>query len=65
MFAEVDSSRARQRGLTFRPVRDTIANTLAWAIVRSDRTRVNGLSPERETDLLARWLVMTRDEGHM
>ena len=51
---EVRNDRAMAAGLTFRPLSDTVASTLAW-----DRTRPRneplraGLSPERERQLLA------------
>jgi 2'-hydroxyisoflavone reductase len=49
--------RAREAGLTFRPLADTIRDTLAWDRTRGDEKgeRRAGLSPEREQALLARW----------
>ncbi len=55
MFPEADSSRAQAAGLRFRPTADTIADTLIWAIEHRDRRRQNGLSAERERQLLERW----------
>ncbi len=52
----VDSSRAVAAGLTFRPLADTVRDTLAWDATRpADLGRKAGLTPERERDLLAAW----------
>ena len=50
-FIEVDASRATAAGLTFRPLDDTVAATLA------DAGLVDGvgLTPERERELLTAW----------
>jgi len=50
-FMEVDATRATAAGLTFRPLDDTVAATLA------DAGLVDGvgLTPERETELLTAW----------
>ncbi|MCB0046209.1 MAG: NAD-dependent epimerase/dehydratase family protein [Caldilineaceae bacterium] len=43
-------------GLTFRPLAETIRDTLAWAQSRPADTPMNaGLTPEREAALLAAW----------
>ncbi|MDA0373018.1 MAG: NAD-dependent epimerase/dehydratase family protein [Planctomycetota bacterium] len=50
--------RAREKGLRFRPVADTIRDTLAWAEEESARRpmfRRTGLPPEREAEVLAAW----------
>ncbi|MBN2501568.1 MAG: SDR family oxidoreductase [Anaerolineales bacterium] len=53
---QVDISRALDAGLTFRPLSEIVADTLAWdRTLPTDRTWVNGLKPERETELLAAW----------
>ncbi len=50
-----DCRRAIELGLTFRPIADTIRDTLAWAKTRpADHKWRNGLSPEREAELLAK-----------
>jgi nucleoside-diphosphate-sugar epimerase len=54
-FSEVSAERAIASGLSFRPVRETVADTLAWSRAHPAVDRRNGLSPEREADLLARW----------
>lgn len=48
--------RALEAGLTFRPLADTIRDTLAWEKTRpADLPRRAGLTPEREAELLAAW----------
>jgi 2'-hydroxyisoflavone reductase len=50
-FLEVDVSRARAAGLTFRPLDDTVTATLAEA----ETAEGVGLTPERERALLEAW----------
>ena len=59
----VSNARARTKGLEFRPIGDTIRDTLEWARTsRGDRPfRRTGLRPEREQELLAKWHAKTRD----
>lgn len=50
--------RAQEKGLRFRPVADTIRDTLAWAqeeAARRPMFRRTGLPPEREAEVLAAW----------
>ena len=62
-FEDVDVSRAVRAGLTFRPIMETLRDTLAWARTlpegpRPPRVGVPlppALSAERERELLARW----------
>lgn len=50
----IDKALANQ--LTFRPVADTVRDTLAWTAQRpADYVWRNGLSPEREAALLTEW----------
>jgi 2'-hydroxyisoflavone reductase len=43
-------------GLTFRPLAETIVDTLAWDNTRpSDTQRKNGITHERESELLELW----------
>jgi 2'-hydroxyisoflavone reductase len=50
-----DVSKAVEAGLTFRPLAETIADTLAWDAEREwPRAEGVGLAPEREQELLAR-----------
>ena len=50
-----DTSRAVANGLTFRPLTDTVRDTLAWDRERGIPDLQAGLAPERETELLAAW----------
>ncbi len=51
-----DSSKAISAGLTFRPLTETIDETISWARQRSPKHQMRaGLSPERETQLLKAW----------
>ncbi len=52
-FSRVNISKAMNAGLTFRPLDETIKDTLAWAITRPmDYELKAGLKPEREKELL-------------
>jgi 2'-hydroxyisoflavone reductase len=52
----VDCSRARAAGLTFRPVAETVRDTLAWARTRpADHTWRAGLPAGREAEVLREW----------
>lgn len=57
-FGQVSNARAVATGLTFRPARDTIADTLAWFATlpaeRQAKLRA-GLTAEREAKVLAAW----------
>jgi 2'-hydroxyisoflavone reductase len=59
-FFAIDCGRAFAAGLTFRPLEETVRDTLAWDRGRpADAPRRAGLAPEREAELLAAW----RDRG--
>ena len=51
---EADVVKAVGAGLTFRPVEETAADTIAWDRTRKD-TKPVGLTPEREAELIAAW----------
>ncbi len=52
----VDNAKAVQAGLTFRPLPETIRDTLAWfEAEHPTRTLAYGASAEREAELLAAW----------
>ncbi len=52
-FSRVDVSKAIEAGLRFRPLEDTVRDTLAWAKARpADHQWRAGLTPEREQELL-------------
>jgi 2'-hydroxyisoflavone reductase len=50
---EADISRARAAGLTFRPLEETVRDTLAWAQEKDGWNDGVGLAEERERELLA------------
>jgi 2'-hydroxyisoflavone reductase len=53
-FSRVDVSKAIEAGLEFRPLGDTIRDTIAWAEMRpEDHPWRAGLKPEKEEELLA------------
>ncbi len=52
---EADVSRARAAGLTFRPLSETVGDTLAWAGTKDGWNDAVGLKPERERELLTEW----------
>ncbi len=53
-FSRIDVSRAIGAGLTFRPLEDTIRDTIAWAETRpEDHEWRAGLNPDKERILLA------------
>ncbi|MCA9874768.1 MAG: hypothetical protein KC441_13955, partial [Anaerolineales bacterium] len=55
-FSGVDCSKAQQAGLTYRPLLETVRDTRAWLNTRpADYAWRNGLSREREAELLALW----------
>jgi 2'-hydroxyisoflavone reductase len=62
-FARRDIGRAVRAGLTFRPFATTAADTLAWfqrqPTERQGKLRA-GLSPERESQLLAEWKASSK-----
>ncbi|MFZ1042897.1 MAG: SDR family oxidoreductase [Anaerolineales bacterium] len=52
-FSRVDISKAIKSGLKFRPLAETVKDTLAWANTRPPDHEWNaGLKPERESELL-------------
>jgi 2'-hydroxyisoflavone reductase len=61
-FLQADVSRAVAAGLRFRPVDETVADTLAWAretgaplVAESDRLGAAGMRPDREAELVGAW----------
>jgi len=56
-FFDFRSDRAIEKGLTFRPLQETIRATMDWSRARGeDYAWRAGLRPAREADLLAAWL---------
>ncbi len=57
-FGRINNRKAIGAGLTFRPLAKTVRDTLAWDQTRlAGSPRANGLSPERETELLNVWKI--------
>lgn len=55
-FFSTDCSKAFKAGLTFRPIAETVADTLAWDQTRDAAIELKaGLKPEREKELLEAW----------
>ncbi|HEX3267758.1 MAG TPA: hypothetical protein VHQ98_07240 [Gaiellaceae bacterium] len=61
-FIQADVSRAVAAGLRFRPVAETVADTLAWSretgaplVAETDRLGAAGMQPAREAELLGAW----------
>jgi nucleoside-diphosphate-sugar epimerase len=53
-FARIDISKAIQAGLTFRPLEETVRDTLEWAhTLPTDHVWKAGLTAEREAEVLA------------
>lgn len=62
-FADTPSRRAQAAGLRWRPVAETVRDTLAWHLTRpaAERDAMKaGLSPAREAALLAAWRAQGR-----
>ena len=56
--AQISNKRALDKGLTFRPLRDTARDTLAWFKSQPAERQAKlkaGLTPEREKDVLEAW----------
>jgi 2'-hydroxyisoflavone reductase len=63
-FMSLDCGRALARGLRFRPLADTVRDTLAWDRALPEGTeRRAGLSREREAGLLAAWKAQAGPAG--
>jgi 2'-hydroxyisoflavone reductase len=59
-FSDADVSRAVASGLRFRPIEETILDTLAWHAQRGSEAPLRaGLAMERERQLLAEWHANT------
>jgi 2'-hydroxyisoflavone reductase len=60
-FQQADISRALAARLRFRPLEETVRDTLEWArrngasLVTTSRTGTAGMAPEREAELLRAW----------
>ena len=54
-FSRMNCGKAIAMGLRFRPLEQTVRDTLAWHGTRGQVELKAGLKPERETELLAQW----------
>jgi 2'-hydroxyisoflavone reductase len=62
-FSRVDVSKAIGAGLTFRPLEDTIRDTIEWAEMRpADHEWRTGLTEEKEAELLA---ILKKDNNQI
>ncbi|MGN6110643.1 MAG: NAD-dependent epimerase/dehydratase family protein [Kofleriaceae bacterium] len=63
-FGSASNARAVKAGLTFRPIRETAADTLAWlqTVPEDKRTRYrsSGIAREKEAKVLAAWKASQR-----
>lgn len=58
---QVNVQKAIRDGLKFRPLSETVADTLSWLQTRPDDWEWRaGLKPERERELLAKWEQQNR-----
>ena len=65
-LAVFDNRRALAAGLSFRPARDTAADTLAWELARAPGPLGEfwaGITRDREDQVLAEWRAATDPEG--
>lgn len=62
-FMRLNIDKALGAGLTFRPLADTVRDTLAWDATRpADAPRQNGLTAEREAEILAAWHAKNQEK---
>ncbi len=54
-FMYINCNKAIEAGLTFRPVTETIRDTLTWQQTRATEELKAGLDPEKERKLLQQW----------
>lgn len=54
-FLSMNNKKAIEQGLTFRPLRTTIIDTLAWENTRTEIERKAGLEPEKKKEVLVKW----------
>ncbi|MFQ5680044.1 MAG: NAD-dependent epimerase/dehydratase family protein [Gemmatimonadota bacterium] len=65
-FAYFDIRRALEAGLTFRPLAETVRDTLRWHFTRPEERRAKlraGLTPAREAEVLEAWHERTASPG--
>jgi len=65
-FGRTSVSKARAAGLSYRPLRDTVRDTLAWWRKLPEERRAKpkaGLPAQRETEVLAAWHAQEKKSG--
>jgi 2'-hydroxyisoflavone reductase len=66
-FSAINCQKAIERGLVFRPVGDTVKDTLAWYEAEPEERRTKkmraGVTPQREAEVLAAWLKKSKAPG--
>jgi len=63
-FSAFDCRRAINTGLTFRPLADTVADTLTWDATRPpDMERAAGMAADKERELLEAWAANSPARG--
>ncbi|WP_254200549.1 NAD-dependent epimerase/dehydratase family protein [Lysobacter sp. MMG2] len=65
-FGRRSSAKAQAAGLTYRPLRDTVHDTLVWWRAQPAERRAKpkaGLTPQREAELLAAWHAKEKGGG--
>jgi 2'-hydroxyisoflavone reductase len=53
-FFQVNGQKAIDAGLSFRPLTETIEETLVWSQLREDPSKV-GIDPDKEQDIIANY----------
>ena len=54
-FLSVNIDKAINQGLKFRPISETVRDTLDWDSARTGLERKAGMDPEKEKELLEKW----------
>jgi 2'-hydroxyisoflavone reductase len=54
-FSRMNCTKAIAAGLCFRPIAETVRDTLTWHATRNVTELKAGLTHERESELLAKW----------
>jgi 2'-hydroxyisoflavone reductase len=59
-FSRINCAKAIAAGLCFRPIAETVHDTLTWHATRNVTQLEAGLSHERESELLAKWAASSQ-----
>lgn len=63
-FLRVSNDKALEDGLAFRPLAETIADTIHWDRTRNTSEMKAGMNHDKETELLKAWEERKREPGH-